>query len=289
MTTFVLQLFLGAAAAALTAWLFLSIGEPLRINYRGRAIPSVLGISLMVSLCWAVPLILVAFAVGAEHPIYSRYLGILLGISLVFAAGLHDDLQPARTRGLLPQIRLALGGQITSGMVKLIVIVAASALVAFSVTRSVSLRSWLAVPLLAGSANLWNLLDVRPGRSLKAFLLADVGLLVAVHNPGSEAGALLGIALGAGVALVPFDLRERAMLGDSGANVLGFVIGVGVFLTVPTWGLAVALAVILVLHLLAETVTLSRIIDASPPLRWFDRLGRLKQAPEEAPRAGPDV
>jgi hypothetical protein len=28
------------------------------------------------------------------------------------------------------------------------------------------------------------------------------------------------------------------------------------------------------LNVLADTVTLSRVIDAVPPLRWFDRLGR---------------
>jgi UDP-GlcNAc:undecaprenyl-phosphate/decaprenyl-phosphate GlcNAc-1-phosphate transferase len=120
---------------------------------------------------------------------------------------------------------------------------------------------------------------------MKAFLLAGAGLVGAVHDPHVEAGVLLAIALGAGLALLAVDLRERAMLGDSGANVLGFLVGVALFLTLRTWALVVAAAVIVVLHVLAETVTLSRLIDAAPPLRWLDRLGRAEV--EEPPR-GPD-
>ena len=69
-------------------------------------------------------------------------------------------------------------------------------------------------------------------------------------------------------------LMEMGMLGDAGANVLGFLVGIGVLVVLaPSW-LAVVLAALLVLHGLAETVTLSRLIEAAPPLRWFDGLGR---------------
>ena len=67
------------------------------------------------------------------------------------------------------------------------------------------------------------------------------------------------------------------MLGDSGSNVLGFLIGVALFFTLPVWGLVVALFVILLAHYVAETTTLSRVIDAVAILRWLDRLGRRKE------------
>ncbi len=88
------------------------------------------------------------------------------------------------------------------------------------------------------------------------------------------------MALGATAALLPFDLRERAMLGDSGANVLGFVLGVELYGRLSTPRLAVSLAAVLALHLVADTVTFSRIIRAVPPLRWFDGLGRIRGAPD---------
>jgi UDP-GlcNAc:undecaprenyl-phosphate/decaprenyl-phosphate GlcNAc-1-phosphate transferase len=86
---------------------------------------------------------------------------------------------------------------------------------------------------------------------------------------------LLAAAIGSAAAVLAFDLRERAMLGDAGSNLLGFIFGLALFRLLPTWGLGIALVMILILHVLGETVTLSRIIEATPPLRWFDRLGRL--------------
>jgi hypothetical protein len=34
-------------------------------------------------------------------------------------------------------------------------------------------------------------------------------------------------------------------------------------------------ALVIALNILAETVTFTKTIEAIPPLRWFDRLGRL--------------
>ena len=70
------------------------------------------------------------------------------------------------------------------------------------------------------------------------------------------------------------------MLGDAGANVLGFVVGLELVGGLPPVGLAVALAVVVGLHVLSETVTLTRVIRAVPPLRWLDDVGR---RPEYAP------
>jgi hypothetical protein len=130
---------------------------------------------------------------------------------------------------------------------------------------------------MAGSANLWNLLDVRPGRAIKYFFVAALALSFPYSRFGD---VLLPAGLGAAAAVSISDLRERAMLGDAGSNVLGFVIGIGLFRTLPAWGLAVALGVVLALHVLAETFTLSRMIEALRPLRWFDRIGRLKDVPD---------
>jgi len=159
----------------------------------------------------------------------------------------------------------------STGILKVVVIVGAAIfVVAVQDMRSAAVRL-AGVVLVAGSANAWNGLDVRPGRALKFGLLAMGGL---VGVPLQLLPTLPGVALGSVVALAP-DLRERAMLGDSGSNMLGFTIGLGLFLVLPGWGVVVASAVVVALNLLADTVTLSRAIGAVPPLRWFDRLGRL--------------
>jgi hypothetical protein len=52
-------------------------------------------------------------------------------------------------------------------------------------------------------------------------------------------------------------------------------------------GLAVALGLQVALHAVAETVTLSRVIALTPPLRWFDQLGRVR-LPGRSERADPE-
>jgi hypothetical protein len=131
-------------------------------------------------------------------------------------------------------------------------------------------RIVLGVVVIAGAANIWNLLDVAPGRALKYGLLAAA--VIAIDRMSALVAATVGIA----AALLPLDVRERAMLGDAGANVLGFAIGVALFDRLSTGGLALAGVVVVGLHLVAETVTLSRIIGAVPPLRWLDNAGRLR-------------
>jgi hypothetical protein len=89
----------------------------------------------------------------------------------------------------------------------------------------------------------------------------------------SEAPAVVGLLVGA-VVVLPFDLRETAMLGDSGANLLGFAAGIGLYAALPDPWVAVAAGVAVVLNVVAETVSFSRVIERTPPLRWVDTLGR---------------
>jgi hypothetical protein len=89
--------------------------------------------------------------------------------------------------------------------------------------------------------------------------------------------AFLLVCTGAAAAILGPDLRERGMLGDSGANLLGFLAGAEIVRRLPEVWLIPAALVVIGLNVLAETVTFTRTIDAIPPLRWFDRLGRLPQ------------
>ncbi len=84
----------------------------------------------------------------------------------------------------------------------------------------------------------------------------------------------MAVVVGAGLGLLADDLSERLMLGDAGANALGGVVGLGAVLACPPATRTVLLAVVAALNLAAETVSFSRVIDAVPPLRALDRLGR---------------
>jgi UDP-GlcNAc:undecaprenyl-phosphate GlcNAc-1-phosphate transferase len=250
-------------------------GLPSAVNYRGVRISTwlgtaVTGVIVASSLVvWAIS----ASAKGDLSPFDHTFLWMLAGIVIVFFAGLYDDYRPARTRGLVRQLRGLLRGEVTSGVVKLVVIVGAAALVAWGMGAR-GLHFALAVPLLAGCANLWNLLDVAPGRALKFFVPTLV--VIAIADGHVVFVTIASIALGAAIAALWVDLRERAMLGDAGSNVLGFIVGIGLLRVLPEYGLAVALVVVLALHVVAETVTFSKVIRGLRPLRWFDQLGRAR-------------
>jgi hypothetical protein len=126
----------------------------------------------------------------------------------------------------------------------------------------------LTTGLVAGTANLVNLLDLRPGRAAKA------GVLAAGATLGGAGGGLVAGPLGATLAVLPEDLGERVMLGDSGANALGALVGLRLA-AVPSPGLrAVLLAAITGLTLASEKVSFTKVIEATPGLRELDRLGR---------------
>lgn len=129
--------------------------------------------------------------------------------------------------------------------------------------------------LVAGTANLLNLLDLRPGRALK------VAALLAL--PGAVRGTVPGVVvLGAVASALPDDLAGCTMMGDAGANALGAVLGAGTALGASRPTRAAAAAVVAGLTLASERVSFTRVIAATPPLRAFDEWGRTVR-----PTAGP--
>jgi UDP-GlcNAc:undecaprenyl-phosphate/decaprenyl-phosphate GlcNAc-1-phosphate transferase len=237
-------------------------------NHRGVLVPRTLGIWLAVA---AVASTVVVAATSRAGSMDRAGWGALGATLLVFAAGVVDDLAPPGPRGLRDHLRALAAGRVTTGIVKVIVVVA-SAVVAIALQPGRSGGVRLAgVVLVAACANVWNGLDVRPGRAIKFGLVAFLGL---TQVDPALLPTLPGVVLGS-IAALWFDLRERAMLGDGGANLLGFTVGLGLYLVLPGWGVVLAAAVAVAVNAVGDTVTLSRVIDAVPPLRWFDAFGRL--------------
>ncbi|MFB9840245.1 hypothetical protein ACFFNX_49665, partial [Actinoallomurus acaciae] len=129
--------------------------------------------------------------------------------------------------------------------------------------------------LVAGGANLLNLFDLRPGRAIK------VGALAAL--PGTLSGSAVTAApFGAAVALLPEDLGERAMLGDAGANALGALLGLSAAHLPRPVRLGILTGVV-ALNAASEFVSFTKVIQATPALRWLDQLGRRPVVPEARP------
>ena len=169
------------------------------------------------------------------------------GITLVMLLGFLDDAYGGEARGFRDHLR----ARRTTGVAKLVGI----PLVGLLRTRSLS-----GALLFALAANALNQLDTRPGRCLKAYLLAALPLR-----------APLGLA----VLLLPYDLRERAMLGDAGSNALGAMLGLKSVERLHGTGRWAAIGALAGLTVLGERTSLGRLIERTRGLRELDRLGRL--------------
>jgi UDP-GlcNAc:undecaprenyl-phosphate/decaprenyl-phosphate GlcNAc-1-phosphate transferase len=240
-----------------------------KANHRGAPIPATLGWAVAVAVA-GIGLVVVrqVDAVGLR----SSQAGELLGAAIVFLAGVIDDGFGGSVRGLRGHLRALLQGQVTTGTVKLAAAVLAATITVAWTPREHLWANLLALIAIAGCTNVWNGLDVAPGRALKGFLVVAIVLLVV------DVRAFLLVCTGAAVATLVPDLRERGMLGDSGANLLGFLAGAEIVRRLPEVWLVAAALVVIGLNVLAETVTFTRTIDAIAPLRWLDRLGRVREA-----------
>jgi len=236
-----------------------------RENHAGRPVPAMLGLALVGGA------ILGHLLGRPDGPLGALELAALWSLLLLSAVGVLDDVVGGGPRGLRGHLRSLLRGRPTTGILKLAAGIAAG--VAASIAAGGGpLRVVVGVVLVATAVNVFNALDVVPGRSLKWAAIALAACLPWVW--GTRTGSLVGAALGAAVASLPFDLREWAMLGDGGSNPLGFLVGLTLLVVLPTPALIAAAVVLLVLQVAAETVTISRAIDAIPPLAWLDALGR---------------
>ncbi|HZL04223.1 MAG TPA: hypothetical protein VFE45_02165, partial [Coriobacteriia bacterium] len=133
-------------------------------------------------------------------------------------------------------------------------------------------RWLLASAVLVLATNVFNLLDLRPGRATKVFVLLGAGLTIGAASvrPLWTLGLFVGPALIAGV----YDLRERAMLGDTGANLLGALAGLWLVLTLSEVGQAVALAVLAAITVYGELRSITKLVERMPLLRELDSWGR---------------
>ncbi len=268
---------LAAAATARVAWRVRDRvpGGPARwerANHQGHPV------SLLEGPAWAAG----ALVGVLVTPLPARLrAGLLLATAGAAVFGAVDDLtESGSTKGLQGHLGELRGGRLTTGGLKVLGIgatgvAAAAVLLGGGGPRGTVLPpavdAVLAGGLVAGAANLANLLDLRPGRVLKLALLAAPLL------PTSPATAAV---VGSSAALVGPDLAERSMLGDCGANAVGALLGA--VLVGGTRGgggpgrrlRAGALAVVVGLTLASERVSFTRVIEAMPGLRELDAVGR---------------
>ncbi|MFC0863134.1 hypothetical protein ACFHYQ_12600 [Sphaerimonospora cavernae] len=244
-----------------------------RTNHRGEPVTLLEGPALVAGAGTAVALV-------PGVPGRVRAAALLAGMGSGILGAYDDVFGTATSKGFKGHLSALARGEVTSGAVKILGIgatgLAAAALTPRDGCRVVRTLDTLADgALIAGSANLANLFDLRPGRAVKAGLLAGVPLLAAsLTSHRRDAAVLAAIPLGAAAALLPEDLGERAMLGDAGANALGALLGLAATARLGRAGRLTALGAVAALTLASEKVSFTKVIAGNRVLNRLDMLGR---------------
>ncbi|GAA2373558.1 hypothetical protein [Nonomuraea africana] len=238
-----------------------------RTNHRGETLTLLEGPAFVAGATGAL-----AIAPGLTAK--ARLAAVLAGAGSG-ALGAYDDLYGATSsKGFKGHLSALARGEVTSGAVKILGIGATGLGAAALVSRG-PLDTLVNGAAIAGSANLANLFDLRPGRAIKVGLLAGGPLLAARLLRRDPVGAALVAApLGAGLALLPEDLGERAMLGDAGANALGALLGLAAVTTMGRRGRFALLGTVAALTAASEKVSFTKVIAGNPVLNRIDMLGR---------------
>jgi UDP-N-acetylmuramyl pentapeptide phosphotransferase/UDP-N-acetylglucosamine-1-phosphate transferase len=274
-------------AAAIAPMLLASLAQAghTRPNYRGRPLPVPFGVLVPAAALLAlVPLALIGRLAPAAvfHP---EIVPIALYALGVVVLGLIDDAfggesprgpdgsaSPTKRprRGWRGHGAALARGEFSTGALK----AAGSlglALLAMDQLGLSNGRWLLAAAVLVLATNVFNLLDLRPGRSSKAFVALGAALTI-----GSGVRPLWALGLFSGPALIAgaYDLRERAMLGDTGSNLLGALAGLWLVLTLSGTGQLIALVLLGAITLYGELRSISALIERTPGLRELDSWGR---------------
>jgi UDP-N-acetylmuramyl pentapeptide phosphotransferase/UDP-N-acetylglucosamine-1-phosphate transferase len=245
-----------------------------RENYRGASVAFPAGIAIVGSAFLAlVPLSLLdqLGKVDVFRPGTREVVTYVVGVALL---GLLDDLVGSGAglpRGWRGHARAAVAGSLSTGALKA---VGSLGLALFVMSgRGLGAGKYLlAVAVLVLATNLFNLLDLRPGRSVKVLVLLGIGLTLGAWD--AEPLWTLGLFLGPVIVLIPLDLRELGMLGDTGSNVIGALAGLWLVLALSTTGQAIAAAVMVLITLYGEFRSISELVERTPGIRWLDSIGR---------------
>ena len=283
-----LTAFFVAIVLAPSAVAALGDGRLARVNYLGLKLPAPLGILIVAAA--VVALIPLGFAQQlASSTLLRPELGwiatYVLGVAFL---GLVDDAlvggrdgdavaESQPPRGWRGHGAAVLEGHFSTGALKAL---GSAGLALFVLSRldMSTVHYLLAAGVLVLSTNLFNLLDLRPGRAVKALVVLGVALTLGASDlhPLWALGVFVGPVLVAGL----YDIREHGMLGDTGSNVIGALAGAWLVLTLSTAGDAIALALLVGITAYGEFRSISELVERTPGLRELDSIGRPQHAPD---------
>lgn len=237
------------------------------LNYNDEEIPLGMGILFIF-----VQVISISLTIILGWTDIKLTMGYLLACALIGFVGLLDDLVgETDIKGFKGHIKAFFKGKLTTGLLKagMGFFIALFISIVFSNSLLDVVINTLIISLFT---NLTNLFDLRPGRSIKVFLLMSIIMLFT--NVIDEYNFILYSIYGILFIYFPIDLKAKAMMGDVGSNVIGMTLGIYCVFTQTILARSIYLSILIVIHILAEKISFTRIIENSKFLSFLDNLGR---------------
>lgn len=245
----------------------------MRANYRGENVPLAGGIPIAATLLIGFSVLQVLWSI-TDHTFFEAdaiqtiYMAVYVVLVVTLFGLLDDAVGTAAAKGLRGHLRALREARLTTGLLKLAAGVVAGVIASSQAEESVL---WIAIGTIgiAAWANVGNLFDLGPGRCIKVCWPICVTLTLVFLDSLVPLALLLGSVLG----VLGSDLKEKVMLGDTGANPLGALVGVCLLATGNHIVVVVGCVVGVALNLAAEKVSFSRIIVSNSVLLRFDIIG----------------
>ena len=256
-------------------------GNVIRPNYKNEMIPVGMGIVFLPMIIinsiilGFVTLNNIWFVSSSNYNLNIVWLLCLalyiFSIMAMFFAGALDDLIGNRNvSGLKGHFKSLFKGELTTGGFKALFGGFVGLIVSVCISSSI-VDIIVNTLIIALSTNLMNLFDLRPGRAIKAYLVIMIPIYITLTGYTKVFPLLI---LPNVLAYFNTDLKARGMMGDTGSNVLGISIGV---LMALGYGIKVRLAwlvFLILMHLITEKFSLTKIIEKNRVLKFIDNLGR---------------
>ena len=240
----------------------------LRPNYKKDMIPVSMGIVFLPMLI--INAIILAYFTTNFKDMLHIFI-FLFGLVSMFFAGILDDIIGNRdVSGLKGHFKSLLNGKLTTGGFKALFGGFIGLVISIAISKNIY-DIVINTLIIALSTNLMNLLDLRPGRAIKGYLLISIVLLFTL---GEYTRNLLLLIFPNVIAYFNQDLKAKAMMGDTGSNVLGISIGILFVMGYPLKVRLICLAFLIFIHILTEKYSLTKIIENNKFLNFIDKLGR---------------
>lgn len=257
-----------AAALYILPVFFKLLGEKkiLRRNYSGKTLVTSMGLAMLFTC-----LIGILPFVPAESKGDSAI--FIAVVALTGFLGFMDDmLADTEIKGIKAHLSAASAGRRSTGWLKILIGLGTGLIVS-----SYFHLYWLVWPLytflFALLMNFINILDLRPGRAVKGFLINFL-IITALVGFGS-AWIFIPVMIFV-IIYIGGELKEIYMLGDTGANLLGGIIGFYAVKELNVFQTIVFIAFYTLIHIFAEFCSISKYIESNRLLNYIDCIGRLK-------------